>query len=80
MRNRLCSFRPLNSIEKRENSKVVVSFDDNLKTVGLVGENATLAGAEKARARLESCLLRLPAARELTCGLLCRALPGWFHV
>jgi hypothetical protein len=33
-----------------------VSFEDNLKTVGLVGENATLAGGEKARAALRPAL------------------------
>lgn len=41
------SFRPLNAIEIRENSQVVVDFDDNLKTITLKGGNAALAGAEK---------------------------------
>lgn len=42
-------FRPLNSIEKRENSEVVVAFDDNAKTVMLRGEgrDVALAGSEK---------------------------------
>ncbi|CED84475.1 kinesin heavy chain [Phaffia rhodozyma] len=43
----ICRFRPLNSIEIRENSKVVVDFDENLKTVSLKGDNVALAGAEK---------------------------------
>ncbi|KAF8590607.1 kinesin heavy chain [Ramaria rubella] len=31
----VCRFRPVNSIEQREGGDIVVSFDDNLQTVGL---------------------------------------------
>jgi hypothetical protein len=38
----------LNKIEVRENSEIVVDFDDNLKTVSLKpSREAVLAGAEK---------------------------------
>lgn len=43
----LCRFRPLNSIETRENSKIIVDFDENKKTLNLTGDAVALAGSEK---------------------------------
>ncbi|KAL7411531.1 kinesin heavy chain [Mrakia frigida] len=43
----VCRFRPLNSIETREGSKIIVAFDDNKKTLNLTGEAVALAGSEK---------------------------------
>ena len=42
----LNSFRPPNAIEKRENSEIVVSFDENLRTV-MMRPSQQLAGPEK---------------------------------
>lgn len=77
-----CRFRPLNSIETRENSKIIVNFDENKKTLNLTGEAVALAGAEKvspprfnvwharasaAQTRMpDSCLANLPV--ESPCG------------
>jgi kinesin family member 5 len=40
------SFRPINSIEQREGSEIVVDFDENLATVHL-RSSALSSGAEK---------------------------------
>jgi hypothetical protein len=40
---RVRRFRPMNSVEKRENSEIVTDFDENLQTVRLKGA----AGAER---------------------------------
>ncbi|KAK7693379.1 hypothetical protein QCA50_002947 [Cerrena zonata] len=42
----VCRFRPPNSIEQRENSEIVVSFDENLRTV-MMRSSQALAGPEK---------------------------------
>ncbi|KAJ3516625.1 hypothetical protein NLJ89_g1002 [Agrocybe chaxingu] len=42
----VCRFRPVNAIEQREGGDIVVSFDDNLQTVG-VRSAQTMSGPEK---------------------------------